>query len=95
MTICPGCTLIPRERERYDAMAPRNSAQPLFGDLTRMLSPYSLSTFRIVFASEGKGNSSCAPWKAPARRTVSVSETGKQSAAAKLTKKPLRSRDSR
>jgi len=60
-----------------------------------MLSPYSLSTLLIVLASEGNGNSSSAPWETVTRRSVSVSETGKQSAAAKLTKKPLRSRDSR
>ena len=76
-------------------MVPRSSAQPLFGDLTRILSPYSLSTRRIVLASDGNGNSSSVPWETVMRRSVSVSETGKQSAAAKLTKKPLRSRDSK
>ena len=95
MTICPGCTLMPRERDKYAAMAPRRPAQPLFGDLTRMLSPYSLSTRRIVLASDGNGNSSSVPCRESARRSFSASETGKQSAAAKLTKKPLRSRDSR
>jgi len=42
-------------------MVPRSSAQPLFGDLTRILSPYSLSTRRIVLASDGNGNSSSVP----------------------------------
>jgi len=40
---------------------PSEPAQPLFGDLTRILSPYSLSTRRIVLASDGNGNSSSVP----------------------------------